>query len=77
MSGAPERGKIANKINGMTFWGGIFVNVVSLKYIDRPMIFLNVGEMCFIPMNMHNEQFNGVRQLRWQHISPVVSTFCL
>ena len=30
--------------------------------------------MCFIPMNIHNEQFNGVRQLRWQHITPVVST---
>ena len=46
---------------------------VSLKYIG--MICLNVGEMCFIPMNIHNEQFNGVRQLRWQHLSPVVSTF--
>ena len=30
--------------------------------------------MCFIPMNIHNEQFNGVRQLRWQHLTPVVST---
>ena len=28
------------------------------------MIYLNVGEMSFIPMNIHNEQFNGVRQLR-------------
>ena len=36
---------------------------------------LNVGEMCFILMNIHNEQFNGVRQLRWQHLTPVVSTF--
>ena len=26
-------------------------------------------------MNIHNEQFNGVRQLRWQHLTPVVSTF--
>ena len=26
-------------------------------------------------MNIHNELFNGVRQLRWQHLSPVVSTF--
>ena len=34
------------------------------------MIYLNVGEMCFIPMNIHNDQFNGVRQLRWQHLSP-------
>ena len=31
--------------------------------------------MCFIPMNVDIELFNGVRQLRWQHISPVVSTF--
>ena len=31
--------------------------------------------MCFIPMNVFNELFNGVRQLRWQYISPVVSTF--
>ena len=34
---------------------------------------INVGEngMCFIPMNVHNELFYGVRQLRWQHLSPV------
>ena len=31
--------------------------------------------MCFVPMNLYNELFNGVRQLRWQHLSPVVSTF--
>ena len=31
--------------------------------------------MCFIPKNIHNELFNGVRQFRWQHLSPVVSTF--
>ena len=46
-------------IGEMTFGGGIF-NVVSLKYIG--MIHINVGEMCFIPMNVHNELFNGVRQ---------------
>ena len=59
----------------MTFGGGFFVNVVSLRYIG--MIYINVGEMCFIPMNVHNELFNGVRQLRWRHqvLSPVVSTF--
>ena len=51
----------------------VFVNAVSLKYIG--MIYINVGEMCFTPMNIHNELFNGVRQLRWQHLSPVVSTF--
>ena len=28
-------------------------------------------------MNIHNELFNVVRQLRWQHISPVVSTFSI
>ena len=39
------------------------------------MIYINVGEMCFIPRNVHYELFNGVRQLRWQHLSPVVSTF--
>ena len=38
-------------------------------------MYINVGEMCFIPMNVHNELYNGVRQLRWQHLSPVVSTF--
>ena len=38
------------------------------------MIYINVGEMCFIPMNVHNELFNGVRQLRWRHLSPVAST---
>ena len=36
---------------------------------------VNVGEMCFIPTNVHNELFNGVRQLRWRHLPPVVSTF--
>ena len=36
------------------------------------MIYKNVGDMCFIPMNAHNEL---VCQLRWQHLSPVVSTF--
>ena len=39
------------------------------------MIYINEGEMCFIPMNVHNELLNGVRQLRWQHLSPVVSLF--
>ena len=39
------------------------------------MIYTNVGEMCLIPMNVHTELFNGVHQLRWQHLSPVVSTF--
>ena len=53
--------------------GKVFVNVVSLKYIG--MIYINVGEMCFIPMNVHSELFNDVRQLRWQHLTPVVSTF--
>ena len=57
--------KIAKNIGEMTFWGGIF-NVVSLKYIG--MTHIDVGEMCFIPMNVHNELFNGVRQLRWQQL---------
>ena len=74
MSRAPERKKIAkNSLNDI--WGRVFVNVVSLKYIGMIYLKINVGEMCFIPMNIHIEQFNGVRQLRWQHLSPVVSTF--
>ena len=74
MGGAPERNKNSKKYIGeMTFGGGFFVNVVSLRYIG--MIYINVGEMCFIPMNVHNELFNGVRQLRWRHLSPVVSAF--
>ena len=51
--------KIPKNIGEMTFW--VFVNVVSLKYFG--MIHTNLGEMCFIPMNVHNELFNGVRQL--------------
>ena len=43
-----------NKLGEMTFGGGVFVNVVSLKYIG--MIYLNVCEMVFIPMKIHNEQ---------------------
>ena len=70
---SPRAEQIAkNSLNDI--WGRVFVNVVSLKYIG--MIYINVGEMCFIPMNIHIEQFNGVRRLRWQHLSPVVST-CL
>ena len=38
------------------------------------MIYINVGEMCFVPINVHNELFNSVRQLRWQHLSSIVST---
>ena len=34
------------------------------------MIYTDVGEMCFVPMNVHNELFNDVI-----HLSPVVSTF--
>ena len=47
MGGAPEGNTNSNK------WGRVFVNVVSLKYIG--MIYIIVGEMCFIPMNVHNE----------------------
>ena len=52
--------------------GAGFVNVVIIKYIG--MIYINVGEMFFIAMIVHNELFNGFRQRRWQHILPVVST---
>ena len=37
--------------------------------------YIDVCEMCFIPMNVHYEQFNGVRQLRWHQLSHVVSIF--
>ena len=47
------------QVGEITFGGGIF-NVVSLKYIG--MIHINVGDLCFIPMNVHNELFNGVRR---------------
>ena len=63
--------EIEKNIGEMTFGGGIFN--VSLKYIG--MIHINVGEICFIPMKVHNELFNGVLQLRWQQLWPVVSTF--
>ena len=61
--------QIAKKVGENDIWGVFLVNVVSLKYIG--MVFINVGEMCFIPMNVHIELFNGVRQLRWQHLSPL------
>ena len=73
MGGAPERNKNSKKYRRNDIWGRVFVTVVSLRYIG--MIYINVGEMCFIPMNVHNELFNGVRQLRWRHLSPVVSAF--
>ena len=65
--------KIAKKYRWNDIWGRVFVNVVSRKYIG--LIYINLCEMCFIPMNVHNELLNGVCQLRWQHLSPVVSTF--
>ena len=69
MGVAPERNKESKKYRRNDIWGRVFVNVVSLKYIG--MIYI----MCFIPMNVHNELFNGVSQLRWQHLSPVFQTF--
>ena len=65
--------KIAKNIGEMTFGGG-FCKCCQpqIHWYD---ICINVGEMCFIPMNVSNELFNGVRQLIWQHLSPVVSTF--
>ena len=50
--------KIATKYRWNDIWGRISVNVVSLRYIG--MIYLHVGEMCFILMNVHNELFNSV-----------------
>ena len=51
----------------------LYIYAVSLKYID--MIYINVGEMCFDSDDRTHELFNFVRQLMWQHLSPVVSTF--
>ena len=65
MGGAESEKTLQTNLGEMTFGGGIF-NVVSLKYIG--MIHVNVGEMCFIPMKVHNELFTGVRQLRWQQL---------
>ena len=66
MGGVPEWNKNSITYTRNYIQGKVFVNVVSLKYIG--MIYITVGEMWFIPMN-------GVRQLRWQHLSHVVSTF--
>ena len=66
----PQSGK--NSDTHILFGGRFRNKVVSLKHIG--MTYINVGEMCFIPMNVHNELFNGVRQFRWQHLSPAVST---
>ena len=73
MGGTPERNKNSNTNIGEMTFGEVFVNVISLKYSG--MLYINVSEMCFIPMNVYNELFNGVRQLRWQQLSAVVSTF--
>ena len=50
--------------------------MLSASNVYTGMIYINVGEICFIPMNAHNELFNCVRQLRWQHLpcAPVVTT---
>ena len=54
--------------------GSIYMlTAVSLKYIGMIILYINVGEICFIPINVHNELFSGVRRLRWQHLSPAVS----
>ena len=60
-----------HNIGEMTFWGRVFVNVVSLNYIGMIGLYINVGEIGFISMNVHHKLFNGVRQLRWLHLSPV------
>ena len=65
---------VSTVVGGAPFGGPFFVNVVSLNYIGT-VRYINVSEMCFIPMNARNELFNGVRQLKWQHLPLVVSTF--
>ena len=52
--------KIATNIGEITFGGRVFVNVVSHKYIGL----IDIGEMCFIPNNVHTELCNGVRELK-------------
>ena len=46
--------KIAKNIGENDICGRVFVNVVRLKYIGM----INLGEICSIPMNVHNELFN-------------------
>ena len=59
---SPRAKQYSKKYMSNVIWGRVFVNATSVKYIGM----INVGEMCFIPMNVHNEL----------HLSPVVSTFC-
>ena len=73
----PQSEKNGKKINVKLHLGDVlFVNAVSLKYLHWHDVHnINVGEMCFVAINVHNELFNGVRQLMCQHLSPVFSTF--
>ena len=48
---------------------GSAVSPTSVSKVMGDRQYINVGEMCFIPMNIHIQLFNGVRQLRW-HLSP-------
>ena len=78
-SGAPERNKNSKKNRWNDIWGRLFVNVVSLKYIGMIILYINVGELVkyasFRWTYTVNCSMAGVRQLRWQHLSPVVTTF--
>ena len=67
MSGAPDRKKNSNKYRRNDIWGRVFVNIVSLKYIG--MIYINVGEMCFIPINVHD------RTVQWCSSAQMATPF--
>ena len=52
--------KITKQIGEITFGGG-FCKCCQRQIHWCRVIYINVGEMCFIPMNIHIELFNGVR----------------
>ena len=63
----------------MKFWGWVFVNVASLKYIG--MININIGEMCLIPMNVHNvyvsSQLTSDHHCHTKPVQPPSDHYCL
>ena len=62
--------KMAKNYRWNDIWGRVFVNVVRVKYIG--MIYINVGEMT---CGSFRWTYTINCQLKWQHLSPVVSTF--
>ena len=66
-----ERKKIAKNIGEMTFGGG-FLLFCCQPQIYIGIIHMNVDEMCFIPINVHDwtVQWCSSAQI-WQHHSSV------